>query len=229
VRLPSDASTRFAQLAAVRLRLHAGASGIGVVGGLLDGTPITPGAPIPGGEIVEVAVESTATPAWVTLRFAKPIVLPATGTFWLSIAATRGRATLGLRDVAADAEASGRVIDDDEIALVRRIAPNGIAKALSTPVGVRTDAIALRLVGSALDGRPIDLVDVGLTARGLDGAIADVASTEEPSDGPDRFVRALDDPSSVEGLRVRVTVTAPTRLTVGPVVVAYEDEQGVQP
>ena len=227
VRLPADASTRFTRLAAVRIRLHAGASGIGVVGGLLDGTPTAPGVPIPGGEIVEVAVESIAAPAWVTLRFAKPVTLPAEASLWLSIAATRGTATLALRDVPADAEASGRMIDDEEVALVRRIAPNGVAKALSAPVGVRTDALALRLVGTAPDGRPIDLVDVGIGARASDGSVVDVASTTEPSDGPDRFVRALNDPASVDGLRVRATLTAPTRLTVGPVVVAYE--QGVQP
>lgn len=232
VRLPADASQRLATIAGVRIRLHAGASGIGVVGGLLDGSPTAPGSPVPGGEVVEVPVEPTSTADWVTLRFAKPVALPFDGTLWLSLAATRGSAILGLRDVDADADV-GDETDGDEretgVALVRRIAPNGVARALSAPVGLRTDALALRLVGIAPDGRPIDLVQVGVAAVSPDGSSVEVETTAVASDTPTRFVRALAEPAPVHGVRLRATVTAPNRLTIGPVIVAYEDIEGGGP
>lgn len=222
VRLPSAVLAKFEQLVAVRVRLLTAASGIGVVGGVLGGTPFMPGAPLPGGEVVEVAVEPSATAEWVTLRCAKPVALPSEDTLWLSIAATRGRAILGLSDVADAAD-----LDDGaegSIALLRRIAPNGVAKPLSHPTGLRTDALALRLVGTAPAGLPLDLMSVGLAASAPDGQVVDVVSTAAPSDDRGRFERAIVTPAAMTGTRLRITVTAPTRLTIGPVVVAYEED-----
>jgi hypothetical protein len=96
---------------------------------------------------------------------------------------------------------------------------------------MRTDALAMRLVGTAPDSQPIDLVDIGLAAS-EDGApaaggIVELDTTIEPSDGPTRFVRALAVPAPAANLRVRATLTAPTRLTLGPVVIAYEENEGV--
>jgi len=227
VRLPADVLNSFAALAAVRVRLHAAASGIGVVGGLLTGTQVAPDTPLPGGEVVEVSVDATPSSAWVTLRFSKPLTLPSDGTLWLSLAATRGRAILGLRSVGVPGD-PGRDVDESEIALIRRIAPNGVARPMSAPIGMRTDALAMRLVGTAPDGQPIDLVDIGLAALGSAGSPVALETTSEPSDGPTRFVRALVVPSPVADLRVRATLTAPTRLTIGPVVVAYEETEGAE-
>jgi hypothetical protein len=229
--LPAAALAPFATLTAARVRLAAGPGGIGVVGGLLGGNPARPGEPVPGGEVPEVTVAPSGTPEWVTLPFAKPVALPAEGTLWLSLAATRGRAVLGLRAVPPPQPAT---LTDDErgIAVIRRVAPNGVVKAMSAPVGLRTDGLALRLAGTAPDGAPIDLLSVALAGvRPLRRAgraatkpeIVEVPSTAEPGDGPDRFVRALPVPAPVERLTLRATAFAATRLTVGPVVVAYEE------
>jgi hypothetical protein len=221
VRLPAATLARFEKLVAVRVMLQPAASGIGVVGGVLGGTAVMPGAPVPGGEVVEVPVEPSTSPEWVTLRFAKPVALSSEETLWLSIAATRGRAILGLRDVRDEA---GEEDSEAYVALLRRIAPNGVARPLSHPTGLRTDALALRLVGTPPAALPIDLLSAGLAATDVDGGVVDVVSTAAPSDGQGRFERAIVTPAAMAGTRLRITVTAPTRLTIGPVVVAYEED-----
>ena len=229
VRVPTALLGQFGALTAVRVRLTAGPSGIGVVGGLLGGTATTPGKALPGGEVTEVSVTASTAPVWVTLPFAKQVVLPVKETLWLSVAATRGRAVLGLRDVvpAVELGTNGQPLTDDErgIAVIRRITPNGVARPLSAPVGLRTDALALRLVGAAPDSRPIDLIAVGLASEQSASTVIDIATNVEPSDGPDRYVRALPVPAPLPGPRLRVTVTAATRLTVGPVLVAYQEAE----
>ncbi len=222
VRLATGAWAPFASLAAVRVRLTPGVGGIGVVGGLLGGSTLAPGEALPGGEITEVAVEPSATARWVTLPFAKPIALPVTEQLWLSIAATHGKALLGLR--AVDPTSTLNSTDDEQgIASIRRIAPNGIARPMSAPLGLRTDALALRLIGTAPDGQPIDLVSVGLASRLPDSSVSEVGTVAEPGDGPDRHVRALLTPGPIANPQLRATVTGPTRLTVGPVLVAYQE------
>jgi hypothetical protein len=226
VRIPEAALTPLRTLTAVRVRLQVGSGGVGVVGGLLDGTSVEPGRAVPGGEITEVSLLPGDVASWVTLAFAKPQELRPSQPLWLSIAATRGSAILGLRNV-------GGLVGSDEdlgIAVIRRIAANGVPRPLSAPVGLRTDALAIRLVGRAPDDRPIDLVTVGLasTADDPQGVVArDLASDAELSDTPSRFVRALPEPQLVDGLTLRAIVTAATRLTVGPVVIAYEEREGV--
>ena len=227
VRFPTALLGQFGALTGARVLLAAGPSGIGVVGGLLGGTTTTPGKALPGAEVAEVSVTASTQPVWVTLPFAKQVVLPAKETMWLSMAATRGRAVLGLRNVvpAIELGTNGKPLTDDErgIAVIRRITPNGVARPLSAPAGLRTGALALRLVGVAPDGRPIDLISVGLASEQSASTVIDVATNVEPSDGPDRYVRALPTPAPLPGPRLRVTVTAATRLTVGPVLVAYQE------
>jgi hypothetical protein len=216
-RLAPAALTPFATLIGVRLLLLPGSSGIGVVGGLLGGTLVEPGEPLPGGEVNEVAVDASTAAAWVTLPFVKPLTLPAKETLWFSIAATRGTAVLGLREV-------GSTEPEDGVTVLRHIAPNGVARALSAPVGLRTDALAVRLVGTAPQGQPLDLFTVGLGKRPVPaGSVVEQPSVTEPSDGPDRYVRALATPGPVPELGLRIITLGPTRLTVGPVVIAYEE------
>jgi hypothetical protein len=216
-RLAPGALTPFGTLTGVRVLLTPGPSGIGVVGGLLGGTALAPGEPIPGGEVTEVSAESGAGEGWVTLAFAKPLTLPATETLWFSIAATRGKAVLGLRAV-------GQTDPEVGVTVLRHIAPNGVARPMSAPSGLRTDALAVRLVGIAPEGQPLDLVAVGLgTTPGTTEGTVDEASIAEPSDGPDRYVRALATPAPVPGIGLRITTLGPTRLIVGPVVIAFEE------
>lgn len=239
VRIPTPMLAPFDSLSAVRILLTVGTAGIGVVGGLRGGDTTMPGDNLPGGAITEVTIPLSDAPTWVTLPFAKPIAVTTSQTLWLSLSATHGRAVLGLREVdpviATGPDGSPLTDDERGIATIRRIAPNGVAKPMSSPVGLRTDALALRLVGEAPDGRPIDVVTVELA--GLDtGAAAEEAGVEttdaiesvaETSDGPDRYVLSLPQPAPVPGLVLRSTVTAATRLTVGPVIIAYEEQGGI--
>ncbi len=226
VRIPEAALGPFRALTAVRVRLQVGPGGIGVVGGLLGGTSAEPGAPLAGAEIAEVSLLPALNASWVSLVLAKPMELPPSEPLWLAIAATRGSAILGLRQV------DGLVGSDEEagIAVIRRIAANGVPRPLSAPLGLRTDALAVRLVGRAHDDRPIDLVTVGLASTADDPQQVipqDLVSIAEATDSPTRFVLALPEPQTVNGLTLRATVTAATRLTIGPVVVAYEEREGV--
>ena len=113
--------------------------------------------------------------------------------------------------------------DEHGIAVLRRIAPNGIAKPMSTAGTLRTDALALRLIGTPATGTAIDLVEVALAATDATGAIVPLDAAAEPTDAADRFSIALTTPGAIARPVLQPIVTAATRLTIGPVVIAYEE------
>jgi len=175
-------------------------------------------APVSGQRIISLV------PAATEMLFAKPLRLPAKERVWLSLSATRGAARLGL----ADAPAATNPEDDEthEVTLIRRIAPNGIARPMSTAGSLRTDALAVRLVGTAPEAAPIPLVEVGVASVAGSGSSASataVPTHREPADDASRFSIGLDSPGPVAAPALRVVVTASTRLTIGPVVIAYEE------
>jgi len=223
--LPSrSALARFDTLTGVRVRLQPTAAGIEIGGGVLGGDSLQPGAAVAGHEITPVTLPGASAASWVTLLFAKPLRLPAKERVWLSLSATRGAARLGL----ADAPAATNPEDDEthEVTLIRRIAPNGIARPMSTAGSLRTDALALRLVGTAPEAAPIPLVEVGVASVAGSGSSASataVPTHREPADDASRFSIGLDSPGPVAAPALRVVVTASTRLTIGPVVIAYEE------
>jgi hypothetical protein len=139
------------------------------------------------------------------------------GSTWISLSVTRGEAVVALAPPAA-------LAGDD--ALLRRIAPNGVARIPSSavlerpseataPVPIRTDLLALRVIGEAPDEAPIDLLAVELGDGG------------EPTEvTPGTISLALDPPATRPALSIELTATAATTVTVGPVVVAYTDPGG---
>ena len=218
-RLPRGPLTRFDHIAGVRLLIGPGAGGIEVGGALLGGTELEPGEPLPDGGLVPVSLDAAPT-GWVTLALPRPVRLSALladrGAVWLSVAVTRGTAQLALAD--PDATPAS------ELSVLRRVAPNGLTRTPSSvlrertapgepPLAIRTDALALRVVGAAPVEAPVPLVELdvpgGPTIReaGLDGSL----------------VISLDPVGPRVPLRLALSTTAATTVRVGPVVVAYTD------
>jgi hypothetical protein len=216
-RLPSGPLGRFASIAGVRLSLIVDQGGIEVGGALLAGSVDEPGEAIPDATFTPVAATATTSPTWVTIALPQPIEPPPdTTALWASFAVSRGKATLGLADAAA--------VPAGEFTRLKRIAPNGIAHPPSSAVlrrddpalsaiPVGTDALALRLVGIAPDTAPVAVADVdvagGPTVRAAAGP-GSVAISPTPA-GPR------------VPLKLTVTTTAATTVTIGPVVVAYTE------
>ena len=96
--------------------------------------------------------------------------------------------------------------------------PNGAVRPMSSPVGVRTDVLRLRLVGIPPEVAPIDVVSVDLAGGGIVHEEVDPALAAAGLRS-----LALAAPAARPGLALQLTVTAPTALTIGPVVVAYTD------
>jgi hypothetical protein len=221
VRLPRGPLGSFERLAGVRLLLAPQADGIEVGGTLLTGTASEPGAPVADAAFTPVSLPPGPR-AWVTLRLSQPavigkVLLPAPDDhLWVSIGVPRGSALLALADPAS--------MPATDRALLRRVGANGLTRPLSTalhersapgapPVPVDADTIALRVVGFAPVAAPVpvvvtDVVGGGATTQpGLAGSVAITLSPAQ--------VRAP--------LQLRLTATAATSVTVGPVVVAYTD------
>lgn len=224
-RLPRTSLGRFERLAGVRLLLVPGPSGFDVGGTLHSGTATVPGEAIEEGSLSAVNLPPGAPdgqPAWVTLLLPRPIELAAAlkpapeDALWLSIEATRGSARMMVADRTG--------MDDGDVALLRRLAPNGIARPLSTAFRLRTqpadppspiaaDALALRVVGLPPVDHPVALVSTDLAGGGSSGV-----------SGPGGSVTITLNPIGVRSpLALRLTATAATAVTAGPVVVAYTE------
>lgn len=218
-KLPAGPLGRFDQLAGVRLLVAPGDGGIEVGGALLGGTADDPGDPFPDGALTPVTLDAGSA-GWVTLALARPVklapLLEPGGAVWVSIAVTRGTAQLALANPAASPEG--------DLTVLRQVAPNGLARRPSTVFGfrprpdgpprlIRTDALALRVIGVAPDRSPIPVVEVdvpgGPTARtaGLGGTTS----------------ISLDPVGPRRQLTLQLSATAATNVTVGPVVVAYTE------
>jgi hypothetical protein len=191
------------------------------VGGALHaGTTTEPGEAFPDATLTPVSL-GAGSAAWATLALPHNVpvatLLPdQDSAVWVSLAVSRGSANLALADPAA---ASPR-----DVAVLRRIAPNGLTKVPSTatkqratpgdpPRPIPTDALALRVVGVAPEDAPVPVVLATLAGGpatvGLGGA------------GP--VVISADPPGRRSPLVLRLTTTAGTRVVVGPVVVAYTE------
>jgi hypothetical protein len=219
VRLPDAALDRLRLVHGIRVLLTPGSTGIELGGSLLDGTPTAPGEPVPDVVLGPVSVPPASEPAWVSLLFGQPVPPLVDGSTWIALSVARGEAVVALAEPAALAA---------EDALLRRIAPNGVAQVPSTAllerlsvsdpaVAVRTDLLALRVVGEAPDEAPIPLVEVDLEGGAEQGTVS--ATT---------ISLAFEPPQTRDPLTIQLTATSPTTVTVGPVVVAYTDS-GAQP
>lgn len=223
VRLPAGPLRRFAEIAGVRLLLTPQAGGIEVGGALHSGTATEPGPPVGDATVTPLSLPA-GPPRWVTLSLARPVrtavaVPDQDAAAWVSLAVTRGSATLALTDPDRT--------DPDDVALLRRIAPNGLTRSPSTVVRQRgaagevaapiaTDVLALRVVGLAPEEAPIPIASVALAGgRSL---------VEEGPAGS--YTLSADPPGRRRSLRLDLTTTAATRLVVGPVIVAYTEEPG---
>ena len=214
VRLPDAALDRLRLLHGIRLLLTPGPTGIELGGSLLGGTATEPGEPVPDVVLGPVSVAPASEPAWASLLFGQPVAPLVGETTWIALSVVRGEAIVALAQPAALAT---------EDALLRRIAPNGVAQVPSTAVlerlsisdpavPVRTDLLAVRVVGEAPDDAPIALVETDLEG----GAVVGIVSAATIS-------LALEPPQPRDPLSIQLTATGPTNVTVGPVVVAYSD------
>lgn len=214
--VPPSARRRMDQVSGVRIRLTPETGGIEVGGALLSGDETAPGDPLPDVVFTPLDVPAAMVPTWVTLALPRPVPVAVDKAVWVSLSVARGRAVLEL------AAAEGMPTDDQ--ATIRRIAPNGIAHPPSTAVlaredgaaavAVRTDVLSLRVVGEPRAATPIDVVDVDLAGGG---------TVRDPSP-PGVVTLSLDPPGPRDPLQLRLTATAATTVTVGPVVVAYTEE-----
>ncbi|HEY5981721.1 MAG TPA: hypothetical protein VIT41_19005 [Microlunatus sp.] len=231
-RLPRATLARFDRLAGVRLLLTPGADGIELGGALLTGTADLPGEAVANATFTPLSVPA-GPGAWVSLLLPQPVVLgKVTGSspydrIWISIGVTRGTARLALAD-------SSSMADDDR-AVLRRIAPNGVAKPLSVvhrpraqladpPVAVAADTAALRVIGIAPATAPVDVVALDVPAA--DGS---VGGTDRLVDPGGTVSVTLDPVGPRYPLSVRLTATAATTVTLGPVVIAYAEAIGAGP
>jgi hypothetical protein len=103
--------------------------------------------------------------------------------------------------------------------------PNGAIRELSSPTGVDTGRLQLRVAGVAPEVAPVDVVTVDLT--GGPTVREAVADAELAATG--LVSLAVSPPAPRPGLALRLTATAPTTVTVGPVVVAYTEPPGGSP
>jgi hypothetical protein len=221
VRLPRGPLGSFERLVGVRLLMAPQADGIEVGGGLLTGTANEPRSPVPDAAFTPVSLPP-GPQAWVTMRLPQPVVVgkllpPAPDDhLWVSIGVPRGSALLALADPAGTAS--------DDRALLRRVGANGLTRPLSTahhqrttsgeiPDPVAADTIALRVVGIPPAAAPVPVVTIDAVGGGTTtqpGLAGSLAITLTPAQ-----VRSP--------LQLRLTATAATSVTVGPVVVAYTD------
>jgi hypothetical protein len=218
VRLPDAALQRLRLIHGVRLLLTPGPTGIELGGSLLGGTTTAPGEAVPDVVLGPVSVAPGGEPVWVSLLFGQPVPPRPDGSTWVALSVARGEAVVALAEPAALAT---------EDAMLRRIAPNGVAQVPSTAllerqlesdaaVAVRTDLLALRVVGEAPGEAPIALVEVDLEGGAQFATVS-----------PTTISLAVEPPQARDRLTILVTATGPTTVTVGPVVVAYTDP-GVQ-
>ena len=196
VRLPDAALDHLRLLHGIRLLLTPGPTGIELGGSLLGGSAAAPGEPVPDVVLGPVSAAPAGEPAWVSLLFGQPVAPLVGEKTWIALSVASGEAVVALAEPATVAA---------EDAMLRRIAPNGIAQvpssavlerlSISDPaVPVRTDLLAVRVIGEAPDDAPIALVE-----------------TERPQPR--------------NPLSIQLTATGPTNVTVGPVVVAYSDSR----
>jgi hypothetical protein len=222
VRVPAERFAPFELLEGVRVRVQPQAGGVELSGALLadaerahETDPPLPGDPVTRGTFTPVTLdEADGEPAFVTLELPQPLKLAGGTALWFSLAATRGKAVVGL---AAAGEAAP--------AELRRVMPNGAIRELSAPTGVDTGRLQLRVAGVAPEVAPIDIVQVDLT--GGPTAHEPVADAELAAAG--LVSLAVDPPAPRPGLALRLTATAATTVTVGPVVVAYTEPPGGSP
>lgn len=231
VRLPRAILARFERLAGIRLLLAPQADGIELGGALSVGTASEPGEAVPNATFTPVSLPAGPR-AWASLLLAQPVDLakiagPApAGELWVGLGVTRGAARLSLAD--------STVMPVAERASVRRIAPNGLSKPLSVvnrprsepadpPVPVAADSAALRVIGIAPAAFPIEVaaLDVPAGSGSVGGTVRAVGLGGVTS-------VTLDPVGSRPSLAVRVTTTAATAVTLGPVVVAYIEPSGSQ-
>lgn len=228
VRLPRSALGRFERLAGIRLLIAPQAGGIEIGGSLLTGTGALPGAAVPDATLTPVAVPA-GPPAWTSVLWAQPVELgkaakPAPDdAFWVAISVSRGSARLGLAD--------GPAMPEPDRAVLRRVAPNGLVKPLSAAyrpranpgdaaVPVAGDTLALRLVGVAPPAAPIELVAPDVAPA---GSGPPAGSTVRTPGLAGSSVLSLDPVGPRSPLLVRLTATAATTVTLGPVIVAYTE------
>jgi hypothetical protein len=208
VRVPAARLAPFEQLAGVRVSAQPGDAGIELAGALLTDAAGVPGEPVPKGTFTPVALEAAVAPRFVTLPLPHPVRADAGAPLWFSLAATRGSAVVEL--------AAGEDAGHD--ATLWRVMPNGVVRPMSSPAGVRTDVLRLRLVGLPPVLAPIDVVTVDLAGGDV------VREPVEPALEATGLVSlALGTPATRPRLALELTTTAATSVTVGPVVVAYSD------
>jgi hypothetical protein len=206
--VPAERLAPFERLAGVRVSATPDAGGVELSGALLADADGAPGDPVPKGTFTPLTLDAADAPAFVTLALPQPLKVGAEAPLWFSLAATRGTAGIEL------AEPGGETVD----ATLRRVMPNGVVRPLSSPVGVRTDVLRLRLVGIPPELVPIDVVSTDLSG-------GDVVPEEvDPALAATGLVSlALGTPAARPGLALAITATAATAVTIGPVVVAYTD------
>jgi hypothetical protein len=216
VHVPAERFARFEQLVGIRIAVAPAAGGVELTGAVLadaeraapDDAP-RPGEPVPNGTLTPVTLDASDELAFVTLELAQPLKLAAGAALWFSLAATRGSAVVAL---AADGAPSAA-------ATLRRVMPNGAVRAPSSPVGVRTDLLQLRVAGAAPPLLPIDVVEVELEGG---------ATVREEVAGPALAASglvslALGPPAPRAGLALQLTATTTTTVTIGPVIVVYAE------
>jgi hypothetical protein len=217
VHVPAERFARFERLLGVRVSVRPQAGGVELSGALLAdaGTePPAPGDPVPKGTFTPVTLDQASEPSFVTLSLPQPLKLAGDTALWFSLAATRGKAVVGL---AAPGETAP--------ATLRRVMPNGAVREMSSPTGVHTDLLQLRVAGVAPELAPVDIVEVDLTGG---------PTVQEPVADPELAATglvslAVTPPAARPGLALRLTATAATTVTVGPVVVAYTEPPGGSP
>jgi hypothetical protein len=208
VRVPAERLAPFERLAGVRVSATPDEGGVELSGALLADAGGEPGDPVPKGTFTPLTLDAAAAPSFVTLSLPQPLKVGAEAPLWFSLAATRGSAAIEL------ATPGGDPVD----ATLRRVMPNGVVRPLSTPVGVRTDVLRLRLVGIPPELAPIDVVTTDLAGGDI------VHEKVDPALAATGLVSlALGTPAARPGLALVITATAATAVTVGPVVVAYTD------
>jgi hypothetical protein len=208
VRVPAERLAPFERLAGVRVSATPDEGGVELSGALLADAGGEPGAPLPKGTFTPVTLDAAAAPSFVTLPLPQPLKVSAEAPLWFSLAVTRGSAAIELAVPGGDTVDAG----------LRRVMPNGVVRPLSSPVGVRTDVLRLRLVGIPPELAPIDVVTTGLTG---DNAVHEEVDPSLEATG--LVSLALETPTARPGLAVVITATAPTEVVLGPVVVAYTD------
>lgn len=208
VRIPPQRLAPFGQLAAIRLPVLVGDGGIEIGGAFLVDADGLPGEPLPKGSLTPLTLPPGGDWGFVTVSLPQPVEVTADAPLWLSLAATRGSASIGL----------GPPVGAASDTTLRRVLPNGAVRAMSSPAGLRTDVLRLRLVGIPPAAAPIDLVAVD-----LEGGTTVHEPVEPPLAAGGLVSLASTTPGPRPDLALTLTATAATSVTIGPVVVAYAD------